>query len=217
VSIEFTLPEMHIEIPSIMEDTQPFYDIYEDNELICKKLIRMLLDSPEIKNILNTYFAGEYVRFWNLSLNYSPQRSSERAFGESQLWHWDYNDKKTVHLMLYLKDVDQECGPFTYLSAADSTRIHRHPFWIERYSDSEVEGNLGKQLADSRKQFICGRGACLIADPGVLLHQGARNTRERMVLFASFTSDSPYEYEQNFLNRREKDKFWELIESEINL
>lgn len=213
---QFNLPELQLDIPPIIDDTAPFYDIYRNNEKVSKGLIGMLLGDQEIKNILKSYFKGEYIRIWNASLNYSPARPTKKTVSESQLWHWDYSDEKMVHIMLYLKDVDGESGPFTYLSKEDGEKIYRHPLWIERYTDSEVEAFLGNQLAERKNQFLCSSGTCLIVDPGVFLHQGARNTKERVVLFISFTSDSPYEFEVNFLKQREKDKFWELLEKEIN-
>jgi hypothetical protein len=210
------LSNIEVKRTDITNDNQPFYDIYKSNTDVCKSLVRKLVENENIISILRSYFDNNYVQFWNVSLNYSPQRMFDVPISESQLWHWDYSDKKMIHLMLYMSDVDEESGPFTYLDVRSSKLVYRNPFWIERYTDDEVNRMLNGHITSKTKKMICNKGTCFVADPGVFLHQGARNTKERIVLFCSFTSDSPYEHEPRFQDLKQRDSFYNEIEKVIN-
>lgn len=213
---ELNIQEILIDRPQIEADHQPFYNIYDRNSKICKELLSRLVDKTEIISILRSYFEGAYVKCWNISLNYSPERNSSATINESQLWHWDYSDKKMIHLMLYLTDVNEESGPFTYLDKANSELVTRNPYWIERYDDDSINSILNGNLKKLTNKMLCKRGTCFVADPGVFLHQGARNTKERIVLFCSFTTDFPYEQEPRFQALRRNDEYFSNLEKIIN-
>ncbi len=118
--------------------------------------------------------------------------------------------------MLYLTDVDEDSGPFTYLDKINSELVPRNPYWIERYDDDSINSILNGNLKKFTNKIVCKRGTCLVVDAGVFLHQGARNTKERIVLSCSFTTDFPYELEPRFEALIRKDEFFSALERNIN-
>jgi hypothetical protein len=53
-------------------------------------------------------------------------RPSSDALSISQPWHRDVNDKATIKLFVYLNDVDDDTGPFTFIPADCSERVPRN-------------------------------------------------------------------------------------------
>ena len=65
----------------------------------------------KLLNIANAYF-GMYakLRYYNVWKTFASQSDAR----ESQLWHFDREDNYILKLFLYLDDVDDGAGPFTY-------------------------------------------------------------------------------------------------------
>lgn len=72
--------------------------------------VRFALQRPIVR-IANAYF-GMYthLRFVNVWHTFSSQSQSR----DSQLWHRDRDDRYIVKVFVYLSDVDESAGPFTY-------------------------------------------------------------------------------------------------------
>ena len=151
------------------------------NILFCK-----LMESEGVSDLINSYFDGR-PRLWNVALNYSDPSDS---FTDSQLWHFDYGDNKQLHLLVYLSDVDQESGPFTFINKIDSKIAKRSCIFVERWMDKDLQ-RIGINLSQSTIKLIGVKGDVFAADPGVILHQGARCSKPRLVMFVSFTSRRP--------------------------
>ena len=73
-----------------------------------------LVVDERILNVINSYL-GMFANFYILMLNITiPIRQDAKAI-LSQRWHRDHEDKKLCKMFLYLNDVDEEAGPFTYI------------------------------------------------------------------------------------------------------
>lgn len=100
-------------------DAIPVIDV--DNPFIPLALSNMIL-----------WTVNEYMRmcsyFFYLTLNItSPVKEGSEAV-QSQRWHNDPEDKIMCKVFLYLTDVDEESGPFTYVSGTQYGGRWRHLF-----------------------------------------------------------------------------------------
>jgi hypothetical protein len=73
-------------------------------------LVRFAIQEPIVR-IVNAYF-GMYthLRFINVWRTFASQEPAR----DSQLWHHDRDDRYIVKVFVYLSDVDETAGPFTY-------------------------------------------------------------------------------------------------------
>ncbi len=182
----FELPEIDLVPLRGKAHGMPFFNCLPGNWARLKPLICVLLTEPHIADCLLRYFDGR-PWLWNAALNYSEPSNSIQ---ESQLWHFDYGDRKQLHLMLYFSEVDADCGPFTFFPAGVSDRIVRSPLEIERFSDADLKARFGVDAAGAIR-LTGRRGDCFVNDPGRTLHQGARCAKPRLVLFLTFTTTAP--------------------------
>lgn len=208
------LPEMEINLPDEVDSKQPFTDIKKLNSTFMERLTQTVVNLPQL-SVIKDYFPSG-LSLWNVSLNYSASRDPSNEANESQLWHWDYGDTRTVHLMINLEDVDQDNGPFTYVPYHINKTLKRHPFWIERFTDDQFEVLTGMQLCSVKEEFTGKKGSFIFVDPGKILHQGARNVKPRLVAFYTFTTKTPYEVNPEFENLKTKNYFWKNIENKLN-
>lgn len=207
-------PDIEINLPREVDPSQPFTDIKRLNSDYMQCLTETVVNLPQISRIKDYFPRG--LSLWNVALNYSPARAPSNEVNESQLWHWDYGDTRTVHLMINLEDVDGENGPFTFISHETNKIVKRHPFWIERFTDVQFEALTGKKISLVKEQFTGKKGSFMFVDPGKILHQGARNIKPRLVAFYTFTTQTPFEVNSEFESLKSNDKFWRRIEKNLN-
>jgi len=183
----FHLPDVDIAPLAGKAQGVPFYNALPLHWERFKPLICEVLTDSCVADVLVRYFDGK-PWLWNVALNYSE--ASKGGAQESQLWHFDYGDVKQLHAMLYLSDVDFDCGPFTFFPAEVSEKVTRSPLEIERFSDAELQRQFGIDVADAIR-LTGKRSDCFFADPGRTMHQGARCSKPRLVLFLTFTTTTP--------------------------
>ena len=78
----------------------------------------------------------------------------------SQLWHRDPEDLRLIKAFIYLVDVDEQCGPFTYIPRT-------HPFGAEATT---------AQRFDKKKRIANDRMACVFPEASWCVCTGAANT-----------------------------------------
>lgn len=72
-------------------------------------------------------------------VSFGTECGQQGQWTESQLWHRDYHDTKTLRMWLYLSDVSTpEHGPFTYLPAGYSRQV-KNTFFPRRISDEAMD------------------------------------------------------------------------------
>lgn len=164
-----------------------FVNVAKDEWQTVKDLLVDVLTNEKLSSTIRAYFDGN-PWLWNIALNYSE---ANNRITDSQLWHFDYGDTRQLHLMAYFSDVDLNSGPFTFLNATDSDKVNRSLWTIERFTDDDLSTKYGIDVDSQAIRLIGSTGALFLADPGRVLHQGARCNKPRMVLFATFTSVAP--------------------------
>ena len=156
-----------------------------DETLINNEAIKDFISSDFVIDNISCYLKESFV-LSTIRLWWTPMNNSNIS---SQLFHLDEEDLTQVKLFINISNVNNDCGPFTFLNAIDSAKIlndRKHE--KRRYSDNEVlnvidEGNLIKLTGDS------GSGAFI--DTSKCLHYGSRNnSQERIILMAQFLRTS---------------------------
>lgn len=106
---------------------------------------------------------------------------------ESQLWHRDYHDTKTMRFWIYLSDVTEEKhGPFTYLPLEPSREVP-NGFFPGRVSD-EAMNNCG--LGQHSHAVYGPQLTCFSIDTARCYHMGSRVAlgEKRIAYLATFNT-----------------------------
>ncbi len=113
---------------------------------------------------------------------WSPPNESK---AESQLYHYDGEDKSQLKIILNVGDVDENTGPFTFLTAVASEQVGKTRRHSARLDDDAVENTVGR---DAVTPLIGPAGTVGAVDTSRCLHFGSRgNSRERLILMLQFT------------------------------
>jgi hypothetical protein len=154
---------------------------------------------PQILAIANAYF-GMYtqLRYYNVWHTLTT-RSQPR---ESQLWHYDREDHLILKLFVYLSDVDEGAGPFTYAPGTHRKGRRRrepHSFdeqGVRRWNDQQMSEVIP---AANWIQAIGPKGSIVFADTRGFHKGGLVRERDRLLftcLFTSPTSQAPELFER---------------------
>ena len=110
----------------------------------------------------------------------------------SQLWHRDPEDLRLVKAFIYLTDVDERCGPFTYVPRT-------HSFGGETVKSSEL--GRKRRFEDDRMQRVfppeawrvcTGPAGTMILADTLGYHRGGKPTVGRRILITlTYTSGAP--------------------------
>lgn len=146
-----------------------FTQITDDSDLHADSIYVRFALQPGIQKIVSAYFGHvPYLADVQVLKSHGTDRDT---WEESQLWHRDYGDSKTIKLWVYLTDVEkQESGPFTYLPVAPSARVP-NTFIPGRVSD---EAMAATGLADQAIAVYGPRLKCFYIDTALCYHLGSR-------------------------------------------
>lgn len=150
---------------------------------------RFALQDP-ILHIANAYF-GMFtrLRYYNVWHTFATQTEAR----ESQLWHHDREDHFIIKVFVYLSDVDEGAGPFTYAAGSHLKR------GLSRTPDHFVEGGVrrsnDKQMADVAPEDCWvkatgGKGTIVFADTRGYHKGGLARTSDRLMYLCMFTSQA---------------------------
>ncbi len=140
-------------------------------------------------NIANDYFKMLVkLRYYNVWLTF-PADSAPR---ESQLWHFDREDNYILKVFLYLKDVDEGTGPFTYAPKTHRKGVLRgsEP---EYFIEKNIRRTTNEQMAAvvPPEDWITAtgkKGTIVFADTRGYHKGGEARTSERLMFTCMFTS-----------------------------
>ncbi len=145
--------------------------------------------SRSFVNIADLYFRMKTrLRYYNVW--YTAATTSEAR--ESQLWHFDREDRMILKVFVYLNDVDGGSGPFTY-----APRTHgkgaRRSISPEYFDESGVRRTTDAQMANVLPQEawqICTgkKGTVIFADTRGFHKGGEARTQDRLMFTCMFTS-----------------------------
>lgn len=164
----------------------PFVNLVEAQDFAPTNPVFRHAFSPEVLDVAHDYFGG---RLTLDSIQVLHSWPTEGPPHDSQAWHKDYGDNKSLHCVTYLNDVlKAEDGPFVFVDRADTARIRRSPF-IRRIDDTQFASELG----DGQVRIFHGRaGASVFVDPSACYHYGSRCRHPRLAIFVTFNTDSPF-------------------------
>ncbi len=140
-------------------------------------------------NIANAYF-GMYakLRYYNVWKTFASQGKAR----ESQLWHFDREDNYILKLFLYLDDVDEGAGPFTYAPGTHRKGQFRSiepEFFIEggvrRTTDDQMNAVFPKE---NWKKGTGKKGTIIFADTRGFHKGGEARTKDRLMYTCMYTS-----------------------------
>lgn len=140
-------------------------------------------------DIANAYF-GMYakLRYYNVWRTFA----SKGKFRESQLWHFDREDNYILKAFVYLDDVDDGAGPFTYAPGTHRKGKHRkiNPEFF-------MEGGVRRTTDDQMKavypeekwvRAVGKKGTVIFADTRGFHKGGEARTKDRLMFTCMYTS-----------------------------
>ena len=138
--------------------------------------------------IANAYFGMiTRMRYYNVWHTFASQAQA-RA---SQLWHRDREDYHILKVFLYLKDVDDGAGPFTYAPGTHFKGATRQDpaFFLEGKVPRSTDEQMARVVPEA--QWITARGkkgSIVFADTRGYHRGGLARTDERLLYTCMFTS-----------------------------
>lgn len=164
----------------------PFVNLSNSDDLSTDSPLMRLAFSPDILDVAIDYF-GARLRIDSLQVLYSFP--NDGPLKESQKWHLDYGDSKSLHCVMYLNDVLNEGdGPFVFIDKQASQKVGRG-MTVRRIPDQAMTAESG----NAPLQIIYGKaGTSIWIDPAMCYHYGSRCSSPRTAVFVTFNSDAPF-------------------------
>lgn len=140
-------------------------------------------------SIANAYF-GMLVKLRYYNVWYTFATNAEAR--ESQLWHFDREDNYILKIFLYLRDVDEGAGPFTY-----APQTHRKGKLSGRQPAYHLEQNVRRSTDEQMAAVVPEadwvratgkKGTIVFADTRGFHKGGEARTEDRLMYTCMFTS-----------------------------
>jgi len=164
----------------------PFVNLLKAEDLTADNALMKLVFSPEILDVVFDYYGGR-ARLHNLQVLHSF--ANDGQLKESQKWHLDYADSKSLHCVMYLNDVltDDE-GPFVFIDK-EASKVVGRGLTVRRIADAQME----KEMQGAEVHTVYGKaGTSVWIDPAACYHYGSRCINPRTAVFLTFNSDAPF-------------------------
>jgi len=189
VVVEKFLPTKRVSRIKEFFDSQPHTsvsatkDVYSPDTILLSDEIRSLIEDPFLLRIAGHYlgcvpiFTG--VAAWR-SL-YNPSATKQDLNKAAQLYHYDFDWPAFVKFFIYLTDVGEKNGPFTYVVGTHEKKAHWH--------DGRVEDDYIESRYSGRQKRVTGSAGDLIIADTVGYHKGEPVSGEpRLILQIEFAA-----------------------------
>ena len=115
------------------------------------------------------------LRLTESSSKYDPGAGG--PYRESQLYHLDHHDSPLVYVIVLLRDVTIESGPFTFLPASASARAAAKLNYRKRGAPYRVSDKEIYSVVDEKEaiQLMYPKGTVLFLDSSQCFHYGSRD------------------------------------------
>lgn len=181
---EMYLPRAEDVVPT--DYGHPFENVVRPEDFNATNPLFRLAFSDAILGAANSYFSGAFSM---ASIQVLRSFPTDGPLRESQMWHRDFGDAKSLHFIMYLSDVTEEKhGPFVFIDKPTSRRVKRSPI-IRRLSDEQIASEIG---TDAFEVFRGRSGEAIWVDPAVCYHFGSRCRVPRTAIFITFNTHVPY-------------------------
>ena len=158
---------------------------------LASPFVRLAL-SDRVLDVVNTYLSM-YGRLTYLDVWFNLPVPESQAPVASQGWHRDYDDRKVVKLFVYLVDVDERRGPFTYLEGSHAGGRYARLFTRSPGSSYPPNDAVEAALPDESVRTCTGQAGTAILVDTAGLHRGGRSVSDPRILFTAFyLSDAAY-------------------------
>ena len=149
-----------------------------------------LAAGPRLLDLANAYLGLwsklEYVDLW-----YTKPADAGAERQSSQRWHRDFNDKHLLKVFVYLRDVDEEAGPFEYVPrSAPGNELGGLWEWRPMSESYPPQDELAERISGRPVQTFTGPKGTVIFCNTSGFHRGGFATGKPRIL-ATFTYESP--------------------------
>jgi phytanoyl-CoA dioxygenase PhyH len=165
--------------------------------------------NKRLLNIADSYFQlCTQLRYYNVWKTFASSGSAR----ESQLWHFDREDNYILKVFLYLDDVDEGAGPFTYAPGTHAKGRYRK-IRPEHFLEGGVRRTTDDQMRavypeDRWIKAIGKKGTIIFADTRGFHKGGEARTKDRLMYTCMYTS--PASQSKNLINIDENFTFSKL-------
>jgi len=106
-----------------------------------------------------------------------PSTIGQQPYRQSQLFHLDIHDTPMVYVIVLLRDVTEQNGPFCFLSTSTSDRVVKALGYQQRGKPFRLSDEAVFSVVDrSEMQVLTGKaGTVLFLDPSRCFHYGSRD------------------------------------------
>lgn len=133
---------------------------------------------------LNMYSSLRYYNVWHTFATDAHAR-------ESQLWHRDREDFHVLKMFLYISDVDENSGPFNYVTGTHpkGARQETAPFFLEGGVQRSTDEQMAQTVPEKFWKKCTGKNGTLIfADTRGYHKGGLARDNDRIMYTCMFTS-----------------------------
>jgi hypothetical protein len=115
------------------------------------------------------------VRLTESSSKFDPEDGG--PYRESQLYHLDHHDLPLVYVIVLVRDVSEQSGPFTFLPASVSDRAARALNYRKRGAPYRITDEMMYSVIDKKEAITMTypKGTVLFLDSSRCFHYGSRN------------------------------------------
>jgi len=159
----------------------PLFDSTDD-------FLRLAL-SDEVLRIVCGYL-GTFARLIHIEHWCNVATEGNDSF--SQRWHRDPDDKKLVKLFLYIRDVDGDTGPFSFIPGSQNGGPHSRVYPQKTHeSQYPPDGWVGKTFSGDQIRTCTGKAGTMILCNTSGFHKGGHPTKSLRLLFTcAYTSNA---------------------------
>lgn len=146
---------------------------------------------PRILAVASTYL-GACCRLCYANVWYNVPTEPQEPSIDSELWHRDQEDRNIVKLYVYLDDVDDRMGPLSYLRGTQPGGVYGDVFPVTSPAGSYPATGALTELVPAEAATSCpgAAGTVILCDTAGFHRGGRSSTRPRVLLTATYVSDS---------------------------
>ncbi len=146
---------------------------------------RFSLSQP-VLGIVSAYL-GMLPKFREFFLQVTVPIPSATAAYSSQRWHADPDDRRMVKVFLYLSDVDETAGPFTYIRYSHGRGKWRNvfPYGPKRHTRHPDPAFIDAHIPSEDRVIAAGPAGTLIFCDTSGIHRGGYATGRPRVMYTS--------------------------------
>lgn len=178
-------------------------DLKEFSEILLWALEPKLLDIIE-----------NYIGLPILYQGFAMRRSiADGQYSGVRRWHIDWEDRRTIKIIIYLNDVAEGGGPYEYISKNKTLKVIEalNYYNLGYVSDAEM-----RKVLPIEEWIAClaEKGSAIISDTSSVFHRAQPPTKkERFSITFCYTSTTP---QVIWRNRESSRQEWEIIERSLN-